>query len=372
MKVLCRNMEQDREQTMISSSPFVISFLLLVSVPVLFVLAPRVLPPKTLPSIPNRDEMDDLALFRRATLASAGGGGGLRRRAAAPPKIAFMFLTNSDLSFAPLWERFFRGHERLFNVYVHADPSARLLLPPTPSFLGRFIPAKATQRASPTLISAARRLLAAALLDDPTNAFFALLSQHCVPLHSFRFTYHAVLANSDVPLATNGDGVLRRRHRSFIEILSGEPGLWDRYVARGDDVMLPEVTFDQFRVGSQFFILARRHAVMVVRDRRLWKKFKMPCLKSKEDSCYPEEHYFPTLLQMQDPEGCTHYTLTRVNWTDSIGGHPHTYRPPEISGDLIKELRRSNSTYSYLFARKFSPDCLHPLLELVDITIFRD
>ncbi|XP_042416502.1 glycosyltransferase BC10-like [Zingiber officinale] len=374
MKVLYRIWEQGHERRMIPSSPFLVSFFLLVSVPVLFVLAPRILPPKTLPSIPDRDEIDDLALFRRATLASAdgGGGGGLRRRATSPPKIAFMFLTNSDLSFAPLWERFFRGHERLFNVYIHADPSSRLLLTPTPSFRDRFIPAKATQRGSPTLISAARRLLAAALVDDPANAFFALISQHCIPLHSFRFTYHAVLSDPGTLKPANAEGVLRRRHLSFIEILSGEPGLWNRYVARGDDVMLPEVSFDQFRVGSQFFILARRHALMIVRDRRLWKKFKMPCLKSREDSCYPEEHYFPTLLGMQDPEGCTRYTLTRVNWTDSVGGHPHTYRPLEISGDLIKLLRKSNSTYSYLFARKFSPHCLQPLLKLCDSVIFRD
>ncbi|XP_072951585.1 glycosyltransferase BC10 [Typha angustifolia] len=347
------------------SSPFVLSFLLLVSVPVLFYLAPRILPPKTLPAIPDPDEIDDLALFRRATLASSGAGdssAALRRRPpASEPKVAFLFLTNSDLSFAPLWEKFFKGHSHLFNVYVHADPSSRLLVPPTPSFRGRFIPSKATQRASPTLISAARRLLAAALLDDPANAFFALISQHCVPLHSFRFLYRALL--SDQP---------RRRHHSFIEILSGEPTLLDRYVARGDDVMLPEVPFDRFRVGSQFFVLARRHAVLVVRDRRLWKKFRMPCLKARKYSCYPEEHYFPTLLDMQDPEGCTGYTLTRVNWTDSVGGHPHTYRPAEISGDLIRELRRSNSTYSYQFARKFSPDCLEPLMEIADSVIFRD
>ncbi|WOK97098.1 hypothetical protein Cni_G05806 [Canna indica] len=371
MKALWRNMEQDRERAVISWSPFMISLVLLMSIPMVFVLIPRIPPPKTLPGIPNIDETDDLALFRRATLASdeGGEGDGLRRRPASVPKIAFLFLTNSDLTFAPLWERFFHGHERLFNVYVHADPASRLLLPPTQSFRGRFIPAKSTQRASPTLISAARRLLAAALIDDPANAFFAVLSQHCIPIHSFRFTYRALLADPGArPSLTSG----RRRRRSYIEILSGEPGLQDRYVARGEDVMMPEVPFDKFRVGSQFFVLARRHAVMVVRDRRLWKKFKMPCLKSMVDSCYPEEHYFPTLLEMRDPEGCTRYTLTRVNWTDSVGGHPHTYRPPEISGNMIKNLRTSNSTYSYLFARKFSPDCLDPLIKLADSVIFRD
>ncbi|XP_010906028.1 glycosyltransferase BC10 [Elaeis guineensis] len=362
---------------MLSKSPFILSFLLLLSLPLLFFLVPRILPPKTLPSIPDPDEMDDLALFRRATLASDGGGGGgagtgIRRRPPSPPKIAFLFLTDSDLSFAPLWEKFFKGHGRLMNVYVHADPAARLHLPPTPSFRGRFIPAKATQRAAPTLISAARRLLAAALLDDRANAFFALVSQHCIPLHSFRFVYHALLTDAGAPPSSTSGGRLRRRHRSFIEILSSDPILRDRYNARGRNVMLPEVPFERFRLGSQFFILARRHAVLVVRDRRLWKKFRMPCLKSMKDSCYPEEHYFPTLLDMQDPSGCTHYTLTRVNWTGSVGGHPHTYRPPEISGDLIRELRKSNSTYSYLFARKFSPDCLDPLLEIADTIIFRD
>lgn len=341
--------------------------------PFIFLLAPRILSPKTLPAIPEPDESDDLALFRRATLSSAEGGGvggaGMRRRPAAPPKIAFMFLINSDITYAPLWERFFRGHEQLYNVYVHADPAAELVLPPTKSFKGRFIPAKATQRASPTLISAARRLLAAALLDDPANAFFALISQHCIPIHSFRYVYRALISD---PGAPSPAGPLRRRHRSFIEIIANDSGLPTRYIARGDNVMLPEVPFDLFRVGSQFFVLARRHALLVVRDRRLWKKFRIPCLKKMEDSCYPEEHYFPTLLDMQDHEGCTGYSLTRVNWTGSVGGHPHTYVPGEVSEKLILDLRLSNSTYSYLFARKFSPDCLNPLLEIADTVIFRD
>lgn len=134
--------------------------------------------------------------------------------------------------------------------------------------------------------------------------------------------------------------------------------------------MLPEVTFEDFRVGSQFFILNRKHAEVVVRDRRLWKKFKLPCIN--EDSCYPEEHYFPTLLSMEDPNGCTGFTLTRVNWTGCWDGHPHLYTPPEVSPELVRELRLSNSSYSYLFARKFSPECLSPLMDIADNVIFQD
>ncbi|GER28879.1 Core-2/I-branching beta-1,6-N-acetylglucosaminyltransferase family protein [Striga asiatica] len=324
------------------NAPFALSLALLLSFPLLFLFAPHILPPKPA-RISLPDELDDIALFRRATLASLDGGG--------VPKIAYLFLTNTDLHFAPLWDLFFRGNEALYNIYVHADPSSGVT-PPGGVFSGcRFISAKKTQRASPTLISAARRLLATALLDDPSNSYFALVSQYCIPLHSFTYMYATLFPKPSSTLFP-----------SFIEISSDQPVLWDRYIARGKNVMLPEVPFNRFRAGSQFFVLARQHAVVVVRDRRLWRKFRLPCLNL--DSCYPEEHYFPTLLSMEDPDGCTHYTLTRVNWTGSVGGHPHMYGPEELSASLIYELRLSNSSYSFMFARKFSPDCLQPLLDI--------
>ncbi|XP_051189702.1 glycosyltransferase BC10 [Lolium perenne] len=349
------------------ASPLLLSLLLLVSIPTVFLLVPRLIPPKTLPAIPDADESDDLALFRRAILSSSSSAAKpatnsfFHRRPT--PKVAFLFLTNSDIVFSPLWEKYFHGHRQLFNIYVHADPSSILDLPLTPTFRGRFVPAKATQRASPTLISAARRLLATALLDDPSNQFFALLSQSCIPLHPFPTMYNALLSDNAGP---------HGRHRSFIEIKDKDWVLHDRYYARGDEVMLPEVPYDRFRSGSQFFVLTRRHAILVVRDMRLWKKFKLPCLIERKDSCYPEEHYFPTLLDMQDPDGCTKYSLTRVNWTDQVEGHPHTYRPGEVSARLIRELRKSNATYSYMFARKFAPECLEPLMQIADSVILRD
>ena len=45
------------------------------------------------------EEADDLRLFRRAALEAASAR---EAEAAGPPKAAFLFLTNSDLTFAPL------------------------------------------------------------------------------------------------------------------------------------------------------------------------------------------------------------------------------------------------------------------------------
>ncbi|KAK7393130.1 hypothetical protein VNO78_21584 [Psophocarpus tetragonolobus] len=344
------------------SSPLLLSLTLFLSLPFLLLLSPHLL---------SSPDADDLTLFRRAAAAAAP-----RRRTAAP-KIAFLFLTNSNLTFSPLWAKFFLpSHSHLFNIYIHADPSQPFSRPPPSLFPpSHFVPSKPTARASPTLISAARRLLAAALLHDPLNHYFALLSQHCIPLHSLLFTHSYLFKTHPSNYLnfnkTHSSNLIFKTHSSnlsFIEILSQEPSLPTRYAARGP--MLPEVPFSSFRVGSQFFILTRRHARLVVRDTRLWNKFRLPCLTP--EPCYPEEHYFPTLLSMLDPDGCTGFTLTRVNWTGCWDGHPHLYTAPEISPELIRRLRQSNSSYVYLFARKFAPECLLPLMEIADDVIFRN
>nr|ALO20337.1 hypothetical protein [Momordica charantia] len=307
------------------STPFVLAFSLLLSLPILFLLAPRFIPsrPHSIP-IPPPDEHDDLSLFNRATAGSSGNNPStFSHLSSTNPKlkIAFLFLTNSDLHFAPLWNRFFPNNSDLYNIYVHADPSINITRPDGP-FLGRFIVSKRTYRGSPTLISAMRRLIATALIDDPANAYFALLSQYCVPLHSFSYVYNSLFSSTTFDFTSSESELTRRgvrlRFKSFIEIVSKEPHLWKRYTARGRFTMMPEVPFEKFRVGSQFFVLTRKHAVVVVNDRSLWRKFKIPC--HSVDNCYPEEHYFPTLLSMMDPNGCTQYTLTRVNWTGTSNG----------------------------------------------------
>ncbi|CAN1193356.1 Glycosyltransferase BC10, partial [Linum perenne] len=202
-------------------------------------------------------------------------------------------------------DRFFRGHSRDYNVYVHTDPSTEVQIPSGGAFESSLIPSRKTERASPTLIAAERRLLARAILDDPLNLYFALVSQHCIPIHSFPFFYRSLFGANSLRAFTS-----QSRHRSFIEIFSDDPNLPDRYVARGENVMMLE--------------------------------------------------------------GCSGFTLTTVNWIDSFNGHLRTYEAPEILASLVRWLRQSNSSYPYFFARKFSPGCLPPLMKMVDDVIFRD
>lgn len=284
-----------------------------------------------------------------------------------------MFLTTTPLPFAPLWELFFNQTPKtLFNIYVHADPSYEYDPPFSGVFANRVIHSKPALRLTPTLTSAARRLLAHALLHDRANSMFALLSPSCIPIHSFNFTYKTLMSSK----------------KSFIEILKDEPGSFDRWAVRGADAMLPEVKLEDFRIGSQFWVLTRKHARLVVSDRKMWRKFNQPCVR--EDICYPEENYFPTLLHVRDPRGCVPATLTHVDWTVSEDGHPRMYADWEVGPDLISELRKARPRYGedetingsdfavkerrdpFLFARKFSPGSLQPLLSLSKDVLFKD
>lgn len=58
------------------------------------------------------------------------------------PKIAFMFLTKGPLPLAPLWERFLKGHEKFYSIYIHSLPSYQPQFPPSSVFYSRQIPSQ--------------------------------------------------------------------------------------------------------------------------------------------------------------------------------------------------------------------------------------
>jgi len=58
------------------------------------------------------------------------------------PKVAFMFLAHGPLPLAPLWERFFRGNEGRYSIYVHTMPLYRANFTSDSVFYRRQIPSK--------------------------------------------------------------------------------------------------------------------------------------------------------------------------------------------------------------------------------------
>jgi hypothetical protein len=82
--------------------------------------------------------MSDKELFWRASLVPKIKDYPFQR----VPKIAFMFLTKGPLPLAPLWERFLKGHESLFSIYIHPLPSYQAHFPSSSVFYKRQIPSQ--------------------------------------------------------------------------------------------------------------------------------------------------------------------------------------------------------------------------------------
>ncbi|CAH8311633.1 unnamed protein product [Eruca vesicaria subsp. sativa] len=287
--------------------------------------------------------MDDSELLWRASMEP--------RRHVYPfkrvPKLAFMFLTKGPLPFAPLWEMFFKGHKGLYSIYVHALPNYRSDFESSSVFYRRYIPSQAVAWGEMSMCEAERRLLANALLDI-SNEWFILLSESCIPLRGFGFLY----------------GYVSGSRYSFMGCADEEgPDGRGRY----RNGMEPEITLSQWRKGSQWFEINRKLALEIVQDTTYYPKFKEFC----KPPCYVDEHYFPTMLSMKHRIFLANRTLTWTDWSRG-GAHPATYSKADITEDFLKKLPGAKACFyndqrspvCYLFARKFSPSALEPLLEL--------
>ncbi|XP_055832373.1 glycosyltransferase BC10-like [Solanum dulcamara] len=287
--------------------------------------------------------MNDAELFWRASFVPQMKTSPFKRT----PKIAFMFLTRGPLPLAPLWERFFKGNEDLYSIYIHNLPSYKSDFPTSSVFHGRQIPSQVAEWGKISITDAERRLLANALLDI-SNEWFIVLSESCIPLHNFSVVYRYISES----------------RYSFVNSFD-DP----RPIGRGryNEKMSPEVEITQWRKGAQWFEVNRKLAVDIVIDEVYYPKFKQFC----KPPCYVDEHYFPTMLHIQSPHLLTNTSLTWVDWSRG-GAHPATFGKADVTDQFLKELSEgkrtcvySNQTTSYclLFARKFSPSALDPLLK---------
>ncbi|KDP40817.1 hypothetical protein JCGZ_24816 [Jatropha curcas] len=295
------------------------------------------------PSTNLLHKMNDTELFWRASFVPRVKEYPFRR----VKKIAFMFLAKGPLPLAPLWEKFFKGHEGLYSIYIHSLPSYVGNFTPSSVFYKRQIPSQVVEWGRMSMCDAERRLLANAMLDI-SNEWFILLSEACIPLHNFSIFYRYIS---------------RSRH-SFMGSFD-ELGPYGR--GRYNSNMQPEVTLEQWRKGSQWFEVNRRLAINIIEDTTYYPKFRDFC----QPACYVDEHYFPTMLSIKLPHLLANRTLTWTDWSRG-GAHPATFGKADITEEFFKRIFEGQSctynnqptTVCYLFARKFAPSALDPLLAL--------
>ncbi|CAD6269487.1 unnamed protein product [Miscanthus lutarioriparius] len=154
--------------------------------------------------------------------------------------------------------------------------------------------------------------------------------------------------------------------------------LWDRFFAGAGDVGL--FTLIQMPVA------AWGEASMLDAERRLLANALLDPANERfvllSESCVPlygfPAHYLPTALSIEAPARIANRSVTWVDWSRG-GAHPATFGEKDVDEAFLKWLtaapgkRHGNCTYKYngqpaevcfLFARKFAPSTLRPLLRL--------
>ncbi|KAG7010745.1 yuiD, partial [Cucurbita argyrosperma subsp. argyrosperma] len=259
-----------------------------------------------------------------------------------PPKIAFLFLTRSNLPLDFIWASFFKnGDQAKFSIYIHSQPGFVYDKSTTksPFFYGRQLNNSIQVLWGDSTMIEAERLLFGAALADPANQRFVLLSDSCIPLHNFSHTYRYLMSST------------KSFVDSFLNVGEG----------RYNPEMSPFIQREKWRKGSQWIALVRRHAEVVVNDVIIFP-------------------LFTNLCKIRDLENeLERRTLTYTMWNSSIpkgdkrSWHPVTFQYSDATPLIIKEMKeidhidfesehrtewcRVNSMYTpcFLFARKFTP-----------------
>ncbi|KAF8676223.1 hypothetical protein HU200_047094 [Digitaria exilis] len=316
---------------------------------------------------------------------------------AGPAKVAFLFLVRAGVPLDFLWDAFFRnGEEGRFSVYVHSAPGFQLDRTTTgsPYFYGRQLARSVKVVWGEATMVEAERLLFAAALQDPANQRFVLLSDSCVPLYNFSYIYTYLMSSP----------------KSFVD------SFVDQTEKRYNQNMSPAIPKDKWKKGSQWVVLIRKHAEVVVGDRSVLQVFRRHCkmvvtkrllgrrpnarrlgfnlrrnqkgAAVQEHDCIPDEHYVQTLFSIKGfDDELERRTLIYTSWNqssnpkDKMTWHPmkfeyDTSSPEHISA--IKSIDHVNyemehrtewcqcngtSVPCFLFARKFSYSAAMHLLE---------
>ncbi|CAI5524124.1 unnamed protein product, partial [Closterium sp. Naga37s-1] len=276
---------------------------------------------------------DDLSDQESTSEASARGSDQTfpTVKPSATEKIAFLFLTRGPLPLVPLWDRFFQGHEGRYSVYVHASTPA-FAFPPdfSPTFRDALIPGGKVAWGDFSMVAAERKLLAAAFFD-PLNAFFALLSDSCIPLWPFTFIYSYV-ASANVSLLDAHHNKYRMGFRRY-----------ERHI------FSPLIRKDDYVGGSQWFVLRRRHVQMITRDTAHYLTHQKSCqfrMKTGSRFCCADEHYIQVLLHLYDPSGISRYPTTFADWS-LAEWHPKLFAAENVTSDLIASIKSSKQFLSY-------------------------
>jgi|688.fasta_scaffold94412_4 hypothetical protein len=243
-------------------------------------------------------------------------------------KIAFCFLTYSDLDKSNIWQSYLQPNLDKCNIYIH---------PKTPlknSFFKQFVlPSKfitKTYKKSDILIVYATLLLINFAIMKSENKKIIFLSQSCFPIVSFDELYINLMKDNN--------------EYSYIKTFNNNKK--DRYF-KLDSKFKNILSYEKFTKQHPNMILDRNHAIYFINKIEYLNLFKyIEC---------PDEHYFINIINAF----FTKSELDKIKNIQICFCNFNLNNTQAINHKIItKELLNNLKNAGYLFIRKITPKCL--------------
>lgn len=235
-------------------------------------------------------------------------------------KIAFLFLTLANILHEPIWENFFKGHDNAYSIYIHAKDEFDATSPFKQYEMKTKIPTtwENTMEAQIEMLREA--------LKDPLNEKFIFLSEDSLPIQNFDYVYQQIMQH---PLS-----IFNYQWNNHQD--KDSSFYWEGRILNG-------IPFDKQHKNSQWIVLNRKHAVMMVEDKEI-------IATVAQCSC-DNEHYPSTFLAMHDllHEVVNKATMLTV-WNR---GYAHPFTFTSVKDRYQAELLTEAMNQGILFARKF-------------------
>jgi hypothetical protein len=260
-------------------------------------------------------------------------------------KIAFIFLTVNDVNQYAVWEKFFKGYDEYYNIYIHPKFPKKVT-----SFFKKYIIRNLipTKWGDVSLVQATNNLINEAL-KNKNNRKIILVSDSCIPIKHFSYIYNSVFSNNKSWFNYYLPNLKQGSKKHYYRIISL-------------DASIRNYAF----IHEQWFILDRKHAQLINDNTHLIKYFNFPKLPNYP-KLIPDEMYYLTILNyvypnifkelqfpiQTRPEYLKHKFINHAIWYHPIKKTWKNYHPitfGKIEDFAIKRFKNSKA----LFARKFS------------------
>lgn len=229
-------------------------------------------------------------------------------------KIAFLFLTISEINHEQAWINFFRGQENRYSVYIHSKNNFN----PLSAFKKNEISVK-VPTSWEKIVEAQFALLQAAF-QDPLNEKFVYVSESTIPLQSFEEAYQKLMNHP---------------HSMFFYEVSPNK-------ERNFKPLDPKTIYK----NSTWVVLNRKHVELMLKDREM-----MPIMAN---GFIGSEHYPSTFLKSKNLLAeVIKEDITYDLWVRQGDSNPWTFKN-SLKDKYLRSFIEVLKKKKHLFGRKFA------------------